>query len=613
MKKRLIYSLSLLFLFFSIGVGLTVWHTYRVTKNLESVVNLHRIEIVRKDLVINLQTVQGNLYTEGTVFGKELDVIVGNVTTMDHSIQSCSGCHHSQEMTSRLQEVSNMIEQYKEAISYLITTTANPERVERLKMVAVGIGDSLLSKTQEMAFIADRNLTNKTINSLNDINKSRFILFTTLLVTFCVGIVIAIALTKQTTRPVYELVKAVREITSGNLGHTITYQDKTEFGELANAFNKMAQTLQDNINRIEESERRYRMLFESAGEAIFIFDAEGKNMGRIVAANKTAAEMHGYTVDELLLMNITDLDAPGIAAEASYRIRKILNGEWINEGTTHSKKNGIVFPVEVSAGLFEYSKHKYILSFNKDITERKEADEKIRRAEQMIVCGEVTTGLAHEIKNPLAGIKASIGLFSETASLTSSEKDILQKVVHEIKRIESLIRDILDFAKPPRPQFSSVDINKLIEHSLTFSIQSLSFAHNSSKQIHVMKDFDAHLPEIMADPLQLNQIFINLFINAADAMTGGGTLSIRTMYDTLKESVHINISDTGGGIEDEMLEQIFQPFFTTKPKGTGLGLAISKRLIEQQGGMISVKNNPDGGATFMIEMPVRKVEKAHLI
>src|SRR4030066_1725041 len=138
MKTRLIYSLTLLFLFFSIGAALTVFHTYRVTNNLESVITLHRIEIIRKDLVINLQSVQGNLYTAGTVFGKELDVIVENVTALNNSIKGCIGCHHSEDMTGRLLDVDKLVEQYKDAISYLITTTANPDRVERLKIVAVG-------------------------------------------------------------------------------------------------------------------------------------------------------------------------------------------------------------------------------------------------------------------------------------------------------------------------------------------------------------------------------------------------------------------------------------------------------------------------------------------
>ncbi len=124
-----------------------------------------------------------------------------------------------------------------------------------------------------------------------------------------------------------------------------------------------------------ESENRYRMLFERAGDAIFILDAEGEKAGQIVAANQVAAEMHGYSVDELLTLNITDLDTPDNAREAPRRIRRALEGEWIKVEIMHRKKDGTLFPVEVSAGLLELGKHKYILAFDRDITERKRAEE----------------------------------------------------------------------------------------------------------------------------------------------------------------------------------------------------------------------------------------------
>lgn len=606
MKKRLVYSLSLLFLFFLIGVGVSIIHTHRVRDNLESVVNLHRIELIRKNLLINLQTVQGNLYTMGTAFGKELDVIVENVSAVDNSIQSCSSCHHNEEMTARLKEAGEFIEQYKDAISYLITSTDNPERVSRLKMLAVGIGDHLLLKIQEMTFITDRGLSVKTISAIEEINKSRYILFATILVSFFICVIIAVILTKKITRPVNELVKAAREVGSGNLGYKIAYQDRTEFGELAGSFNEMALALRDNIKEIEESEKKYRELFENANDAIFIFDAEGKDRGHIIAANRAAAEMHGYSAEELLSMNIKDLDVEEDATKADARIKDILAGRPLTVELQHYRKDGSVFPLEAAASLLELKGHKYILAFDKDISERKQAEEKLMRAETMKVCGELTTGLAHEIKNPLAGIKGSMQLFSETAKLTDPERNILNMAISEIKRIESLIRDILNFAKPPKPQFSSVDINSLLDSVLNFSLQSISSRLTAAEPLHIVKDFDNNLPHIIADPMQLNQSFLNLILNAAEDMTEGGTLTVKTSYNVSANSVQIIISDTGKGIEKELMVEVFNPFFTTKPKGTGLGLPITKRLIEQHGGSISFKNNPDRGVAFTINLPVEQ-------
>ena len=126
-----------------------------------------------------------------------------------------------------------------------------------------------------------------------------------------------------------------------------------------------------------ESENRYRMLFESAGDAIFIIDTEGEKTGQIVAANRAAADMHAYTVDELLAMNITDLDTPDAALEAPDRIKQTLSGSWIKAEITHRRKDGTVFPVEISAGSVEIGNHKYILAFDRDISKRKKLEEKL--------------------------------------------------------------------------------------------------------------------------------------------------------------------------------------------------------------------------------------------
>jgi len=311
-----------------------------------------------------------------------------------------------------------------------------------------------------------------------------------------------------------------------------------------------------------------------------------------------------------LTLNIGDLDTPDVAKEMPARIKMILNGEWIKDEITHIRKDGTIFPVEISAGLLELSDHKYVLAFDRDITERKLAEEQLLRTEQMVVCGEVATGLAHEIKNPLAGIKASIELFSGTSALPEEDRNILQKVIGEIKRIELLLKGILNYAKPPKPDFSSVDINSLLDTALTFSLNPSSAARNSKAAIQVVKDFDRLIPQIIADPMQLSQVFLNLFLNAAESMKEGGTLTVKTSYNTLKNSIWISISDTGKGIEKELMDQIFNPFFTTKSKGTGLGLPITKRLIEQHGGLLRCENNPSGGATFIISLPVKQMERA---
>ncbi len=288
-------------------------------------------------------------------------------------------------------------------------------------------------------------------------------------------------------------------------------------------------------------------------------------------------------------------------------MKRILQGEQIKTEIEHRKKDGTVFPVEISAGLLEIGDHKYVLAFDRDITERKRSEEALQRTEQIKVCGEMAVGMAHEIKNPLAGIKVSIEVLLEELNLADGDRDVLVKVISEIKRLELLIKSLLNFAKPPKPQFSLVDVQGILDTVTSFSLKTPSFS-----PVMVLKDYDEHLPRIMADPMQLQQVFMNLILNAVEAMPGGGTLTLKTSLEKASHALQIMISDTGKGIEDEEKGKIFQPFFTTKSKGTGLGLAITKRLIEQHGGsIIAEKNNPTG-TTFRISFPLRHWKEEEL-
>jgi len=250
-------------------------------------------------------------------------------------------------------------------------------------------------------------------------------------------------------------------------------------------------------------------------------------------------------------------------------------------------------------------------AFNEMAHTLKEQMRQMQRTDQMAVCGQLAAGLAHEIKNPLAGIKAAIEVLSAESTLAKENHDTLLKVLGEIRRIESLMKSLLDFARPPKPQFMRVDINSTLEDTIGFLIKQSSFFQNKTKLAEIIRDFDKDLPEITADPQQLRQVFINLLLNAKEAMPSGGTVRVRTSHDR-SHSIEIDISDTGNGIPPDILDKVFQPFFTTKPKGTGLGLAISKQLIEQHNGTISVENGQRGGATFRIRIPVAQRERREI-
>jgi len=246
-------------------------------------------------------------------------------------------------------------------------------------------------------------------------------------------------------------------------------------------------------------------------------------------------------------------------------------------------------------------------SINEMASSLKQQMRTMQRTEQLRMSGEIATGLAHEIKNPLAGIKISMEFLAQDSNLSESDREVLTKVIDEVRRIEVLLRGLLNFAKPPVPHFAPAKINHIIDICIMFSVRTPSHpAFSDTNEVTVVKNFDDNIPTIMADQLQLQQVLLNLLLNAIDAMPGGGTLTINTAVGVDNSSIKIEIADSGQGISDRDMNRIFQPFFTTKSRGTGMGLAITRRIIEEHGGSISVSSEYGRGTTFTIVLPVEQ-------
>lgn len=247
-------------------------------------------------------------------------------------------------------------------------------------------------------------------------------------------------------------------------------------------------------------------------------------------------------------------------------------------------------------------------SFNEMVASLKKQMQEMQRTEQLRVCGEMAAGLVHEIRNPLAGMKVSIEVLLTELDIEERDRDVLVKVVEQIKHIETLMKNLLNYARPVAAQPISMDVNKILEKTVYFIEKHPSFVSGKpSKQ--VIKELDDHLPEIVADPQQLQQVFLNILLNSVDAISEGGEITVTTRYDEMTKAVAIELRDTGKGIPAELMGKIFQPFFTTKGKGTGLGLAVSKRIVEEHLGSIEVANQVSGGAGFTITLPVKPEDK----
>lgn len=223
--------------------------------------------------------------------------------------------------------------------------------------------------------------------------------------------------------------------------------------------------------------------------------------------------------------------------------------------------------------------------------------------EQLKVSGAMVGDLAHKIRNPLAAVKLSIEVLLAESDLKEQDRVALLNVVEEIRRIELLMKRFLNFARPAALQLMTININKVLDETAKFLEKQPAFALPKSGR-KIVREFAEGLPDTLGDPQQLQQVFLNILLNAAEAMPTGGVVTIKTWCDNEAGMVCVDVSDTGKGIPAELAMRIFEPFFTTKVKGVGLGLAVAKRLVEEQGGGITVKDNCPSGATFKIVLPL---------
>ena len=247
-------------------------------------------------------------------------------------------------------------------------------------------------------------------------------------------------------------------------------------------------------------------------------------------------------------------------------------------------------------------------SFNSMVDRLHQANEELQqfhfqqmeRVDRLASVGEMSAGIAHEIKNPLAAIKGAITVLNEDFADDDPRREVVNKVLEQIARLDKAATDLLFFGRPGKPSFEFVDTNDLLNKTMFFIGQ-----HPEAKNIHQNKEFTRNLPPVWVDAKQLQQVFFNIIINAIQAMKEGGTLLLQTdlLEHQEKPFVRVLIGDSGPGIKPDDLERIFTPFFTTKTQGTGLGLAICRQLIEHQGGSIDIKSKIGEGTRVLINLP----------
>ncbi len=253
-------------------------------------------------------------------------------------------------------------------------------------------------------------------------------------------------------------------------------------------------------------------------------------------------------------------------------------------------------------------------NFNRMVEQLRESREEIQhlhetqmsRAEHLATLGELATGLAHEIRNPLAGIAGVIEIIGRDLPSTSPARSVVKDVRQEIAQINHIITDLLQTARPHPPEIRRSDLNTTVEHSVMLARQQAL-----SKPIKIELRKDAALPEVEHDSDQIHQVLLNLLLNSIQAIEGQGTITV-TIGDEGGDAV-IAVSDTGRGIPAEHLPNIFRPFYTTKGNGTGLGLSLAKRIVEEHDGRIEVESSAAKGTKFVVLLPISRAYKVEAV
>ena len=369
-------------------------------------------------------------------------------------------------------------------------------------------------------------------------------------------------------------------------------------GHLAERLRKTHQELRDKSIDFDDLRVLQEHILKSVGNGILTMDLNGS----ITSWNPAAEQITGYSYDEIKnsWQEVFGSSIKGLFGHTdSLRERPFrFDGQLV-------KKDGTLASIGMTASLLkdDASAVRGIILTFQDITKILEMEDHIRRQERLVTVGSLAAGIAHEIRNPLAALSGSIQVLQNELKLKDDNKRLMDIVVNETDRLNNIITEFLEYARPASVQTDHIELNSLLDETITLLKNSKNFHEN----ISVRREIDPHLV-LKGDSQRLRQVFWNLLINACQAMPSGGILSIVAAIDMQTEDdtawCQITISDTGLGINNGDLRKIFEPFFTTKAGGTGLGLAIAYRIIEDHGGSIAIDSEPGKGAQFSIRLPM---------
>jgi two-component system, LuxR family, sensor kinase FixL len=345
---------------------------------------------------------------------------------------------------------------------------------------------------------------------------------------------------------------------------------------------------------LRSSEQRYQSIIDSAVDAILVIDAHGVVEG----FNSAAERLFGFSAEEVIGNNVNMLmPQPYHDEHDAYMRRYLTTGEkriiGIGREVTGRRKDGSTFPLHLSVGEMHVEGEPKFTGILHDLTARVQLESQLREQAALTRLGEMAAVVAHEVKNPLTGIRGAVQIIGSRLPAGSRDSEVIKEIVSRIDALNDLMKDLLLFARPPQPRIGAIDLLPIISTVIGFVRQDPA-AHG------VTIDVAGEAVTVEADAELLKLILQNLLLNATHAMHGKG--AIRIAAAATGATCTITIADTGPGIPPDVREKLFTPFFTTKSRGTGLGLSTARRFAEAQGGSLTIACPPEGGTTAILEL-----------
>jgi PAS domain S-box-containing protein len=355
--------------------------------------------------------------------------------------------------------------------------------------------------------------------------------------------------------------------------------------------------LEERNKELEQTRDFLSSIIRDSAEGIVTLDVND----RITSWNSAAERIFGWRAEEIVGSGVAMLipDDVSILEDRRRVGERLRAGETVHDHeTTRIRKDGKPITVKISwSPLYDEAKNNVgATGIVLDVTAQREMRDRLVERERLAAVGEMAAHVAHEVRNPLAGIRGACEVLFTNGENAARTKEISDEVLHQIDRLNMTVSELLQFARRNPIEVSSTDLEALIDRVTTVFQED-----PASRKVHVERVFQPDLPQIEVDARQLEQVFYNLLLNAAQAMHHQGSVVVETRV--ANGQVEVLVRDTGPGLPEVADEKIFQPFFTTRTEGTGLGLAIARKIVHAHGGTIEASTLESGGAEFRICLP----------